>query len=135
EIITQKFSKTRHLLEGDPVLVIHKGQFISEEQKKNKIDVDEVQQHLRAKDVFSDREVENAILETDGTIAVLNKSACQTPTKKDLNLLPSEVFLPIKLTSEGEFIKDKLEEANLSEDWGFGELTRRGYISARDVFD
>src|SRR5690625_1745705 len=50
EIITQKFSKTRHLLEGDPVLVIHKGQFIREELKKNKMDVDEVQQLLRAKE-------------------------------------------------------------------------------------
>src|SRR5699024_8173353 len=93
--ITQKFSKTRHLLEGDPVLVIHKGQFIREELKKNKMDVDEVQQLLRAKDVFSVGEVEYAILETDGTISVLKKSAYQTPTKKDLNVLPSEVFLPI----------------------------------------
>src|SRR5690625_611158 len=74
EIITQKFSTTRHLLEGDPVLVIHKGQFIREELKKNKMDVDEVQQLLRAKDVFSVGEVEYAILETDGTISVLKKS-------------------------------------------------------------
>jgi len=134
EIITQKFSKTRHLLEGDPVLVIHKGQFIREELKKNKMDVDEVQQLLRAKDVFSVGEVEYAILETDGTISVLKKSAYQTPTKKDLNVLPSEVFLPIKLISDGEIIQDNLEEENLTEDWLFGELTRQGYNSERDVF-
>lgn len=134
EIITQKFSKTRHLLEGDPVIVIHKGQFIREELKKNKMDVDEVQQLLRAKDVFSVQEVEYAILETDGTISVLKKSAYQTPTKKDLNVAPAEVYLPTKIISDGEIIQDNLEEAKLTEEWLFEELTRQGFYTERDVF-
>lgn len=134
EIITQKFSKTRHLLEGDPVIVIHKGRFIREELKKNKIDVDEVQQLLRGKDVFSVQEVEYAILETDGSISVLKKSAYQTPTKKDLNVAPTEVFLPSKLISDGKIIQDNLKEENLTEDWLFNELIRQGYNSERDVF-
>ncbi len=134
EIITQKFGKTRHLLEGDPVLIIHKGMFIREELKKNKMDVDEVQQLLRAKDVFSVAEVEYAILETDGTLSVLKKSAYQTPTKKDLNVAPSKVFLPTKLISDGEIIEDNLEEEKLTEGWLRDELSRQGFDKVEDVF-
>lgn len=134
EIVTNKFSKTRHLLEGDPVLVIHKGQLIREELKKNKMDVDEVQMLLRSKDVFSVREVEYAVLETDGTMSVLKKSAFQTPTKKDLNVAPSEVHLPMKIISDGEIIEDNLEEAKLTREWLHDEINRQGFDKVEDVF-
>ncbi len=134
EMITQKFKGSRHLLEGDPVLVIHKGKLNREEIKNNKMDIDEIQQLLRAKDVFSIQEVEYGILETDGTISVLKKSPYQAPTKKDLNVAPSEVYLPTKLIGDGEIIKDNLKEAGLTEEWLQNELNRQGYHSIEDVF-
>lgn len=74
EITTQKFKGTRFLLEGKPSLVIHKGNIIYEELKKNKIDMDELNHLLRLKDIFTIREVEYAIMETNGEISVLKKS-------------------------------------------------------------
>ena len=52
EIITQKFKGTRKLLAGKPSIIIYEGNIIYEEMKKNKIDISELQQMLRTKDVF-----------------------------------------------------------------------------------
>ena len=50
EIITQKFKRSRFILEGKPSLIIHKGHLIYEEMRKNKIDIGELQHLLRMKD-------------------------------------------------------------------------------------
>src|SRR5699024_2061632 len=42
EIIRQKFKGSRFLLEGKPSLIIHKGDLIYEELRKNRVDVNEV---------------------------------------------------------------------------------------------
>src|SRR5690625_2323522 len=101
ELITQKFKRSRHLLEGSPVIIIKNGKLVRDEMKKNKLDVNQLKHMLRSKDVFSLDEVEYAILETDGTISVLRKSEFQTPTRKDLKLAPEPVRLPITLINDG----------------------------------
>lgn len=134
EIITQKFNKSRFILEGKPALVIHKGELIYEEMRKNKIDIGELQHLLRMKDVFALQEVEYAVLETNGEISVLKKSAYQTPTKKDLNISPSEPQIATTLISDGEIVKDNLAEMSLSEDWLQTELKKQDFKSVKDVF-
>src|SRR5690625_3311980 len=39
EMITQKFKGSRFLLEGKPSMIIHKGELVYEEMRKNKIDI------------------------------------------------------------------------------------------------
>lgn len=134
EIITQKFKGSRFILEGKPALVIHEGKLIYEEMRKNKIDIGELQQLLRMKDVFAIQEVEYAILETNGEISILKKSAFQTPTKKDLNVMPTEPQIAMTVISDGEMIKDNLTEVNLSEEWLLKELKRQHFNDVKDVF-
>src|SRR5699024_7780767 len=104
EIITQKFKKSRFILEGKPSLVIHKGELIYEEMRKNKIDIGELQHLLRMKDVFAIQEVEYAVLETNGEISVVKKAPFQNPTKKDLNVFPEEPQMAITLITDGEVL-------------------------------
>jgi uncharacterized membrane protein YcaP (DUF421 family) len=132
EIITQKFKGTRSLLEGQPSLVIHKGKINYQALKKNKLDIDQLQNLLRKKDVFSIKEVEYAILETDGTVSVLKKSFFATPTRSDLNLQEEPINLPMALISDGEIIKDNLKEAGVDEKWLRGQLQVHGVNRIED---
>lgn len=134
ELITQKFKGSRFILEGKPSVLIYQGKFVYEEMRKSKIDVQEVQHLLRAKDVFSIQEVEYAMLETNGEISILKKSEFQTPTKKDLNIKPSKVQIAMTLITDGEVIKDNLAEANLTEKWLLKELKGRNFESIKEVF-
>src|SRR5699024_4831223 len=134
EIITQKFKGSRFLLEGKPALVIHKGDIIYEEMRKSKIDINELQQLLRMKDVFAIQEVEYAVLETNGEISVLKKAAYQTPTKQDLNIAPSEPQIAMTVITDGEMIKDNMAEADITEVWLLEELKRQNYHDIKEVF-
>ncbi|MBC5637260.1 DUF421 domain-containing protein [Ornithinibacillus sp. BX22] len=134
EIITQKFKSTRPLLEGSPEIVIRKGKLIRDVMKKNKLDINQLQHMLRGKDVFTLREVEYAILETNGTLSVLKKSDFQTPTRKDMKLAPQPANLSVTLINDGEIIYDNLKERNLTEEWLMDALKEQGYDNVKDVF-
>lgn len=134
EIITQKFKSTRPLLEGSPEIVIRKGKLIRDVMKKNKLDINQLRHMLRGKDVFTLREVEYAILETNGTLSVLKKSDFQTPTRKDMKLAPQPANLSVTLINDGEIIYDNLQERNLTEEWLMDELKEQGYDNVKDVF-
>jgi uncharacterized membrane protein YcaP (DUF421 family) len=126
EIITQKFRHTRSIFEGRPSIVIHRGKINFQELKANKLDINQLQNLLRRKDVFSIKEVEYALLETDGTVSVLKKSYFDLPTRGDLNLREEEVTLPMAFVSDGEIIKENLKEAGLDEKWLRGQLQVHG---------
>src|SRR5690625_4511447 len=89
-MITQKYRRSQFFLERKPAVIIHKGDLVYEEMRKDKIDIDEIQHMLREKDVFAIQVVEYAIMESNGEVSILKKSAYQTPTKKDLNIAPTE---------------------------------------------
>lgn len=134
EMITQKFKATRYILEGKPSLLIHKGELMYEEMRKNKLDINEMQQLLRSKDVFSIQEVEYAVLETNGELSVLKKSAYSTPTKQDLNIAPSTQHLAFTLVNDGEIIYDNLSEIDKTEEWLLNELKKHQFESVNEVF-
>ena len=134
ELATQKFKGTRSLLEGRPSIVIHKGKLQREVMAKSKLDINQLLSLLRSKDVFSIRDVDYAILETDGTVSVLKKSHSQTPTRLDLNLNPEDVRLSFTLINDGEIIKDNLREIKQNQAWLENELQRQNVNSYKDVF-
>lgn len=133
EMITQKFKGSRFLLEGKPSLLIHKGEIIYEEMRKNKMDIDELHHLLRMKDVFALQEVEFAVLETNGLLSVLKKAAYQTPNKKDLNVAPTEPQIAIPLIMDGEIIQDNLDEAGVNETWLKDEIKRQKFSDVKKV--
>ncbi len=134
EIITQKFKRTRMLLEGSPDIIIYNGKLIRDVMKKNNLDINQLKLLLRAKDIFSLEEVEHAILETNGTVSVLKKSPFQTPTKSDMKISPQEVNISVTLINDGEIIYDNLKEKNLTEEWLVEQLKEQDYESVEDVF-
>ncbi|MBU5595197.1 DUF421 domain-containing protein [Amphibacillus sp. MSJ-3] len=134
EFVTQRFKGSRSLIEGKPSIIINKGELDREVMKKSKLDVNQLQHLLRLKDVFSFREVEFAILENDGTVSVLKKSACQSPNRHDLNLKDKEVVLPITLVNDGEIIHDNLAEIKRDQEWLEQQIKHQNVKSIEDIF-
>ncbi|MCD7035010.1 DUF421 domain-containing protein [Metabacillus sp. GX 13764] len=134
EWITQKFNKSRKILEGRPTVIIREGHLIKSEMKKEKIDINQVQHMARAKGVFSLREIQYAILETDGSISIMKKAKYDYPVRSDFSFQASDPILPFTLILDGELQRDNLKEAGLSEEWLAAELAGLDIGSYRDVF-
>lgn len=100
---------------------------------KNKLDINQLQHLLRQKSVFSIREVEYALLETDGKLSVLRKAIYNPPTNQDLNRFPKNEKLPFTLITDGEVIWNNLKELGQDEDWLENELRKLGIHSYKDV--
>jgi len=133
EVITQKNIRLRLFLEGRPSIIIRKGKISYKELSKNRLDIDQLLHMLRSKDIFSIREVEYAILETDGSLSVLPKSDYAKPTRSDLQLPPSEPTLPIALISDGRLLLKNLIQSGFDEDWLKTQLKKQGFTDYKQV--
>jgi len=134
EFITQRYSRTRGLLEGNPSIVIRNGMIDRKELKKNKMDVNELLNLLRQKDTFSVREVEYGILEANGKLSVLKKSKYTQPTVEDLNVSEKPVYLPVTMISDGEVLWDNLKSSGFEEKWLKDQLHMQGFDHEKQVF-
>lgn len=133
EILTQKKKSLRKLLEGEPSIVIRQGKIDYEVLKKAHLDINQLQHLLRAKGIFSIRECQYAILETDGAISVLRKSSYSIPTLKDMNLPFSSVTLPVTLIMDGEVEVDNLQMIEWNREKLLSEIKKLGIYSEKDV--
>lgn len=133
EIITQKSKRLRKVLEGEPSIVIRNGKIDYNQLKKNHLDLNQLQLLLRSKGIFSIRECEFAILETDGTISVLKKPIFENPTKEDLQMPVKAVHLPISLILDGELVRDNLQLVYLDEEKLLQKLKPFGVSQIKEV--
>ncbi|MDZ5470384.1 DUF421 domain-containing protein [Bacillus sp. 31A1R] len=112
EVATQKSRKYRSVLEGTPSIIIYKGKIDYNLLKKCRLDLNQLQQLLRGKDIFSIRECEYAILEANGSLSVIKKSQYSAVTPTDLNLPTQPQTLPLALILDGEIEHDNLRIVN-----------------------
>jgi uncharacterized membrane protein YcaP (DUF421 family) len=117
ELITQKFRASRGFLEGKPSIVIYDGHLDRDEMKKNKLDLNQLQNLLRQKNTFSIREVAYAFLETDGTISVLKKPEYAPPTLSNLRIHEKPPCIPLTFISDGQVDWDTIKKAGFDENW------------------
>ncbi|UTE71347.1 DUF421 domain-containing protein [Rossellomorea marisflavi] len=133
EFFTQKSRKFRHLMEGTPAIVINKGIINYNVLKKNHLDLNQLQHLLRAKDIFSVKECEYALLESNGTLSVIKKPLYDQVQRQDLSLPLKKATLPLSLIMDGEILYDNLKIAGEDDQWLHAEINRHGFTSSEDV--
>ena len=130
---SMKLLPLRRLLNGVPTLLIRDGRIDQRALAASRVSLDELEQKLREKDVFDCAEVAFAILETDGELTVLLRTAHQPAEKADVGADLSPAGLYYNVIEDGVLLRDNLRAAGLDEPWLRAELARRG-ARARDVF-
>lgn len=65
--------RARHVVEGEPTLLVHAGRIIRGNLAQEKIGEEEILQALREHGVATIEEVQGAVLEIDGSISVIKK--------------------------------------------------------------
>jgi uncharacterized membrane protein YcaP (DUF421 family) len=77
----------RGAVEGHATLLIHEGQFIEENLKREGIDDDMVLMAIREHGVADVKDVQMAVLETDGSISIVPADAKTTRTRKHVRFV------------------------------------------------
>jgi uncharacterized membrane protein YcaP (DUF421 family) len=134
DMASQKSRKLRRLFEGKPSIIINHGKIDMNEMKKNRLDIDQLQQLLRSKDIFSLQDVTYAIYENNGELNILQKPELEIPTYKDLKIpTEKEKKIPVTIISDGKVLFDNLHQAGLNENWLQKELKKKGIKQPKEI--
>ena len=135
EYIALKSAKARIALDGEPSILIKKGQIDEEQLRKRRLNLDDLTMLLRTNSVFSITDVDYAILEPNGDLSVLKKPEKEFITQQDMDIPPKEnLYIPSEIIADGKIVVKNLAELGKSEDWLSGELAKQGISSHTDVF-
>lgn len=108
-----KSSAVRRFLCGTPQILILDGVLQEDVMRRTNYTVRDLMDSLRSKDVFDVSEVAYAILETNGTVSILEKDAYRQPGKRDLGLDETSSALKHLLILEGKLQKSGLDSLHL----------------------
>ncbi len=67
----------RRIVTGEPTLILHRGEFLSEALRRTRVNQDDVRAAIRAAGLPSPQDVEAVVLETDGSFSVVRTSTVE----------------------------------------------------------
>src|SRR3954447_14870193 len=70
-----RFPRTRPLLEGTPIIVVQDGEVIERNLRRERLTVEEIAEEARKQQIAHLTDIRFAILENDGTLSFITKSA------------------------------------------------------------
>lgn len=116
--LATKSIKFRKFLNGKPIIIIQNGNIMPDVMKELNLNIDDIMEALRGAGCFNPSEVEYAILETNGNMSVLQKSANRPLSPSDVQLNPPKAEIPVTVIMEGEFVAENVAtlEGNVKED-------------------
>ena len=123
----------KQVLSVRPTILVRHGKPNAAAMASVRISAEELLSQLRQKDISDPAEVEYAILEPNGQISVVKKTAQREVTAADLGLAPTERGMMHLLVCDGKINRRNLTLAGWDEARLFRELTRRK-IKLTDVF-
>ncbi|PHC11411.1 hypothetical protein COE99_08420 [Bacillus toyonensis] len=119
-VISLKFQRFRHLIEGEPAILINAGKIDEKKMRKQRYNIDDLMMQLREQAVGDVRDVEYAILEPSGKLSVFQKQK----SKKSKNDTP---IFTLPLIIDGEIQSNHLQMIEHTDEWLIEKLKNLGY--------
>lgn len=133
QIVAIKFPKFAAYLNGEPELIIVNGKIMDKKMKQLRYSLSDLLEQLRSNNVFDLKQVEFAVLESNGQLTVLKKSQYETVTAQDLGLKTDYSGIATELIIYGIVIQENLDRVGLTKKWLLDELKNRNIKSPKQV--
>lgn len=131
-LLSSRSRRFRKWLSGRPTVLIEKGKILDKNMKKVKFSIDDLNQHLRVKEIFNISIVDYACLEVSGELSILRKKPFQNTTNRDFNLGHTSETMPIELIMDGKIIEKNLT-SEYSHQWLKNECHKRN-LQIQDLY-
>ena len=115
------------LISGNPVVIIRDGTLDQKSLKRLRLTVDDLMETLRQQDVFDIRDVQYAIVETNGKMSLSLRQEAQAATRADVQTVVSDDGAPVPVVSDGKLVDWGIAMCGLSAEWVLDKLRKRGY--------
>jgi len=132
--LCMKSVRLRAWIVGKPSTIVKNGQIMQEEMRKNRLNLSELTEKLRAQGHTDLSTIKYVILEVNGTLSVLPFKAHTPATHEAHNLQIPDNGLPVMLINDGRILEQNLRAIGLDRRWLEKELQHRGLKDPTEVF-
>lgn len=131
--ITYRYPKIRYLVEGRPIVLYENDQIYNNQLKKAKMDLDEFLMQCRINGYFDISQINQVVLETNGTLSFLPKEEYRPYQLGDSQKIIQEKKLPVLLVKEGNVLVDQLKNIGRDRTW-LDQLLKVKNISLQHIY-
>ena len=122
--INMKSIKMRGLICGKPSILINKGRIDENAMIRERYTINELQEKLRALNIDSIKDVEYAILETNGQLSVIEKTEKRGAKPEDFGIIPEYEGMTYDLVIDGVVMNENLKIINKDYMWLVSEMKK-----------
>lgn len=123
----------RRIITGEPSIIIYNGHVNEKELRRLRFNLNDLQEQLRINNTPNIRDVEVAVLETNGQLSIIPKKDARTVTVRDLKIKDAKKEqIPCMLISDGEIIETEIIRSQKSKEWLYKELKKKN-TTVKDV--
>lgn len=133
--ISLKSRRARRIISGQPVTVVQEGKIMEDRLRDLRFSLDDLMEELRQNGVFDIREVEYAVVETNGKLSVYQHYGARplTPDMLGMQKPIDDSPPPAVVISDGELLDQSLSSCGLDEKWVQTQLVQHG-MTLEEVF-
>lgn len=133
-LVTQKSLKARKVLSGKPLILFNNGKFNRKNIKKTRMDLNDFLMQCRSQGYFDVSQIQTAVMEFNGRMSILPKSANRPLTPQDMSLAPQQEYMTTSVIEDGAIIEENLKHTGNNYIWLKKQLSEQGYNAPEDVF-
>lgn len=112
-VITNKNLWFRKFINGKPIIIISPNGIDFKALKKLNMNFNDLQESLRSCNYFNLEEILYAIIQTNGSLTVVPRSAYAPLTANDIGLKKNEASLPVLIISKGKILDSNANMAQI----------------------
>ena len=131
--ISLKSVRFRRWVSGSPKIIIHNGVVDQDMLKNLRFSVDDLMTALRMSGVFHIEEVQFAIVETNGSVSIYQKSAYQPSEKQDLQATQPNSDPPHIIIADGKLRETSLSAIGQDRQW-LDKILHQANLTIKDIF-
>jgi uncharacterized membrane protein YcaP (DUF421 family) len=131
--ISLKSRGFRKFISGSPIFVIRDGEIDQKALHELRFSIDDLMESLRAQNIFDIRDVHYAVVETTGTVSILQKYEAQTVTPQMLQLTGEDSTPPLVIISDGKTVPEAMIQYQISEQW-LNQILKKEKQSIKNIF-
>lgn len=132
-VFMMKSVKFRTLLCGKPVIVICDGKVLQDEMRKLRLSTEDLCIQLRQQEIFSIEDVQYCIVETNGSVSVLEKPEKRKPTAEDMGVSIKDNKIETVVVNDGIILDNSLKLCGKTSS-DVKNILKKKHMSLKDVF-
>lgn len=114
-VLSMKNLWFRNLIQGRPIFIIRNGKLDQKKLSEMRFTMDDIVDALRQQGTFDISEVQDAVIETNGTISVLPKAEYKPLTANDVGINVKENGMPVAIIIDGKPISEYFNEYKIKQ--------------------